>query len=294
MVASAHWIASAAGMSVLERGGNAFDAAVAAGFTLQVVELHLNGAGGDMPALVYSAERGRVLAVCGQGPAPAAATIERFRSLGLDMIPGTGLLAPCVPGAFGGWLLMLAELGTWRLRDVLAFAIHYAESGFPVVPRVSQAIAGVEALFREEWTESARVWLAGGGVPAPGSLYRNPLLAATYRRLLVEAESGGGGREAEIETARRAWYEGFVAESVDAYLGRAAALDVTGVRNSGLLRGSDMAAWRATLHEPVSFDYGGPREPQPPAPGPGPPLPPHPPPLRPSHPPAPLPRLPHF
>ncbi len=256
MVASTHWLASAAGMAVLERGGNAFDAAVAAAFTLQVVEPHLNGPGGDMPALVYSAERDRVLVVCGQGPAPAAATIERFHSLGLDMIPGTGLLAPCVPGAFGGWLLMLAELGTWRLRDVLAFAIHYAESGFPVVPRISQVIAGVEALFREEWTESARIWLAGGGVPAPGTLHRNPLLAATYRRLLAEAESASGGREAEIEAARRAWYEGFIAEAVDAYLGRATALDVTGVRNGGLLRGGDMAAWRATLDEPASFDYG--------------------------------------
>src|SRR6516165_10094977 len=118
MVASTHWLASAAGMAVLERGGNAFDAAVAAGFTLQVVEPHLNGPGGDMPALVSTARDDRVRVVCGQGPAPAAATIERFRALGLDMVPGTGLLATCVPGAFDGWLLMLRELGTWRLRDV--------------------------------------------------------------------------------------------------------------------------------------------------------------------------------
>src|SRR5499427_5835595 len=83
MVASTHWLASAAGMAVLERGGNAFDAAAAAGFTLQVVEPHLNGPGGDMPAIVYSAEGDRALVVCGQGPAPGAATIERFRHLGL-------------------------------------------------------------------------------------------------------------------------------------------------------------------------------------------------------------------
>ncbi|TMC04638.1 MAG: gamma-glutamyltransferase family protein [Chloroflexi bacterium] len=256
MVASTHWLASAAGMAVLERGGNAFDAAVAAGFTLQVVEPHLNGPGGDMPALVYSAERDRVLAVCGQGPAPGAATIDRLHSLGLDMIPGTGLLAPCVPGAVGGWLLMLAELGTWRLGDVLEFAIHYAERGFPMLPRISLAIAGVETLFREEWTESAAVWLAGGGVPQPGAVHRNPLLAATYRRLVAEAEAAGGGREAEIEAARRAWYEGFVAEAMDGYLRTAEALDVTGVRHPGLLRGEDLAAWRATLDEPASFAYG--------------------------------------
>src|SRR6266511_3567553 len=119
MVSSTHWLASASAMAVLERGGNAFDAAVAAGFVLQVVEPHLNGPGGDMPAIVHSVERSQAHVVCGQGPAPAAATIERFRGLGLDMIPGTGLLAACVPGGVGGWLLMLREFGTWRLGDVL-------------------------------------------------------------------------------------------------------------------------------------------------------------------------------
>jgi gamma-glutamyltranspeptidase/glutathione hydrolase len=256
MVASTHWLASAAGMAVLERGGNAFDAAVAAGFTLQVVEPHLNGPGGDMPALVYTAADDRVRVVCGQGPAPAAATIDRFRDLGLGMVPGNGLLAACVPGAVGGWLLMLRELGTWRLRDVLEFAIGYAEGGFPVVPRISEMIARSEALFRDEWTESARVWLAGG-VPAAGSLLRNPALAATYRRLLVEAEAAGGGRDAQLEAARRAWYEGFVAEAVDAHLSWAEALDVSGRRHAGLLRGADLACWRPALEEPVAFDYRG-------------------------------------
>lgn len=127
MVASTHWLASAAGMAVLERGGNAFDAAVAAGLTLQVVEPHLNGPGGDMTALLYSGGRKEALAVCGQGPAPAAATIERFRGMGLDMIPGNGLLPACVPGAFGAWLLILRDFGSWRLRDVLEFATGYAD-----------------------------------------------------------------------------------------------------------------------------------------------------------------------
>jgi gamma-glutamyltranspeptidase/glutathione hydrolase len=256
MVASTHWLASATGMAVLERGGNAFDAAAATAFTLQVVEPHLNGPGGDMPALVYSAERQRVQVVCGQGPAPGLATIGRLRSLGLDVIPGTGLLPACVPGAFGGWLLTLAELGTWRLRDVLAFAIHYAERGFPVLPRIAQAIAGAERLFREEWTESAAIWLSGTGSPQAGTLHRNPVLAATYGRLVAEAEAAGGGREAEIEAARRAWYEGFVAEAIDCHLRTSEALDVTGVRHGGLLRGEDLAAWRATLEDPLSFDYG--------------------------------------
>src|SRR5262245_48726910 len=255
MVASTHWLASASGMAVLERGGNAFDAAVAAGFTLQVVEPHLNGPGGDMPAMVYTGDGDRALVVCGQGPAPGAATIARYRQLGLDMVPGNGLLAPCVPGAMGGWLLMLREFGSWRLRDVLEFAIGYAESGFPIVPRISDAITGVERLFREEWTESARIWLAGG-VPAPGTRFRNPTLAATYRRLVAEAEAAGHDRQEQIEAARRAWYEGFVAEAIDSYLSVAQALDITGRRQAALLRGDDMAAWSATLENPVGFDYG--------------------------------------
>ena len=254
MVASTHWLASAAGMAVLERGGNAFDAAVAAGFTLQVVEPHLNGPGGDMPALVYSAERGEVRVVCGQGPAPALATRERFAGLGLAMVPGSGLLPACVPGAFGGWLLMLAEFGTFRLRDVLLYAIGYAEGGYPLVPRISAQIEACQDLFRDHWPSSAEVYLAGG-VPAAGSLFRNPDLASVYRRILAEAESGGGGREQEIERARRAYYEGFVAEAVDSFCRTSEVLDVTGSRHPGLVRAADLAAWRATTEAPVSRGY---------------------------------------
>ena len=141
MVASTHWLASAAGMSMLERGGNAFDAAVAAGFVLQVVEPHLNGPGGEVPILLYSAERDEVLVVDGQGTAPAAATIERFRELGHELVPGTGLLAACVPGAFDAWLLLLREFGTLPLADVLEPAIGYAESGYPLVPGIVRSIA---------------------------------------------------------------------------------------------------------------------------------------------------------
>jgi gamma-glutamyltranspeptidase/glutathione hydrolase len=97
VVASTHWVASAVGMSILEKGGNAFDAAAAAGFTLQVVEPHLNGPLGEAPILVWSETNRRCDMICGQGVAPAAATIARFREFGLDLIPGTGLLAACVP-----------------------------------------------------------------------------------------------------------------------------------------------------------------------------------------------------
>jgi gamma-glutamyltranspeptidase/glutathione hydrolase len=241
MVASTHWLGTAAGMSVLERGGNAFDAAVATGFVLQVVEPHLNGPGGDLPAVFWSAERGEPLVLCAQGVAPAGATIERFRSEGLDLVPGTGLLAACVPGSFGGWLALLEEHGTWRLADVLELAIGYAEHGYPVVPGIPVTIRAAEPLLRE-WPASAALYLPP---PVPGSLFRNPALAATYRRIVDE--SRGGSREQEIERARRVFYEGFVAEVIDRF----------SAEQDGTLNGDDLASWRATFEAPATFDYHG-------------------------------------
>jgi gamma-glutamyltranspeptidase / glutathione hydrolase len=256
MVSSTHWLASAAGMAVLERGGNAFDAAVAAGFVLQVVEPHLNGPGGEVPILCWSAASERVLVVDGQGPAPAAATIGRFRDLGLDLVPGNGLLAACVPGAFGAWLRLLAEHGTLRLREVLADALGYAEGGFPLLERAGQAIASVAELFAAEWPTSAEVWLPGGRPPGGGGRFRNPALAATWRRLLAEAAAAGPDREAEIEAARAAFYEGFVAEAIERFMSTEV-LDVTGRRHRGLLAGDDLAGWRAGEEAPARLDYAG-------------------------------------
>src|SRR5882757_3347955 len=105
VVTTTHWIATAVGMATLEKGGNAFDAGVATAFVLQVLEPHLNGPGGDVPVILYDVKRGKQEVACGQGPAPAAATIAHYRSLGRDMIPGTGLLAAAVPGMFDTWML---------------------------------------------------------------------------------------------------------------------------------------------------------------------------------------------
>ena len=256
MVASTHWLASAAGMAVLERGGNAFDAAVAVGFTLQIVEPHLNGPGGEVPVIGHDARRGETFVVCGQGTAPAAATVEAYTDLGLDLVPGSGLLAATVPGAVGGWLLLLREYGTMRLRDVLSYAIGYAESGYPLVRNISLAIAGVTDLFREHWHSSAEVYLPGGGVPAPGSLFVNRALAATYQRVLAEAEAAGDDRDEQIEAARRAWYDGFVAEEI-AKFATTAVMDVTDERHRGLLTGHDLATWHASLEAPLTYNYAG-------------------------------------
>jgi gamma-glutamyltranspeptidase/glutathione hydrolase len=255
MVASTHWIASQAGMSVLERGGNAFDAAVAAGFVLQVVEPHLNGPGGEAPILTWDARAERAGVICGQGVAPAAASIDAVTGQGLLLIPGTGLLPACVPGAFGGWMLLLQRYGTMRVADVLDYAIGYAEHGFPILSRVSDTVGTVAEMFAEHWPSSAALWLPDGRPPAPDTLFRNPTMAATYARIVAEAEAAGSDRDAQIDAAVRSFYSGFVAEAIDEFCATSEVMDVSGSAHGGLLRGSDMAAWRATEEDPLHLDY---------------------------------------
>jgi len=257
MVASTHWLASAAGMAVLEKGGNAFDAAVAAGLVLQVVEPHLNGPGGEVPVIGFDAADGEVFVLDGQGPAPAAATLDAFGALGLDLVPGTGLLAACVPAAFGTWMLLLQRHGRLRLRDVMEYAIGYAGNGYPMLASASAAVAAVAGTFREHWPSSAGVYLPGGAAPAPGARFRNPDLAAAYTRILHEAEAASADRLGQIEAARQAFYEGFVAEAIAGFLDRAEVMDVTGRRHRGLLTGSDLAGWRASAEAPVTADFHG-------------------------------------
>jgi gamma-glutamyltranspeptidase/glutathione hydrolase len=257
MVASTHWLASAAGLAVLEHGGNAFDAAVATGLVLQVVEPHLNGPGGEVPVIAHHAGRGETFVLCGQGTAPAAATPEAFADLGLDLVPGSGLLAACVPGAFGAWMLLLREFGTMRLRDVMGYAIGYASAGYPLLPAISWGIASVAGLFSEHWPSSAELYLPGGQVPAPGSRFANPALAATYQRILDQAEAAGQDRDEQIEAARRAYYEGFVAETIAAYVASADVMDVTGRPHRGLLSYADLASWHPRLEEPLTYEFGG-------------------------------------
>jgi gamma-glutamyltranspeptidase / glutathione hydrolase len=257
MVASTHWLASQAGMAVLEKGGNAFDAAVAAGFVLQVVEPHLNGPAGEVPIIGWDARADRPFVVCGQGTAPELATIDAFRDLGLDLVPGTGPLAACVPGAFGAWMLLLRDRGTLKPADVLEYAIGYAEGGFPMLSRIRATVATVADLFRDHWTTSAELWLPDGAPPPEGTMFRNPELAATYRRVLDEAAAAGPDRDAQIEAARAAFYEGFVAETLGEFVEKTAVMDVSGTPHTGLLRAGDLASWRASVEEPVAYDYHG-------------------------------------
>ncbi|PXX64349.1 gamma-glutamyltransferase 2 [Nocardia tenerifensis] len=256
MVSSTHWLASQSAMAVLEGGGNAFDAAVAAGFVLHVVEPHLNGPAGEAPMILAPAGA-PVRVLCGQGPAPAGASAAHYRGLGLDFVPGTGPLAAAVPGAFDAWMVLLRDYGTRSLADLLRYAIGYAQDGHPPVPRIRIQVEEVRELFTAEWTSSAEVYLRDGAAPTPGALFRNPALARTWRRLIDEAVAeGGGDRVAEIEAARRIWRTGFIAEAMLRQSARPT-MDTSGERHVGTLTAADLAGWSATYEEPATYDWRG-------------------------------------
>lgn len=255
MVSSTHWLASQAGMAELEAGGNAFDAAAAAAFVLHVAEPHLNGPGGEVPAIFARADDPTPTVLCGQGVAPAAATIEHYRGLDFDLAPGAGPLAATVPGAVDAWLLLLRDHGSRPLSAVLRHAIGYARDGCPLVGRVVDTIRAVADLFTEHWKTSAALWLPGGSAPDPNRLFRNPAYAQTLQRLVAAAETEGS-REGGVEAARAAWRAGFVAEAIDEFQ-RIPHRDSSGREHAGLVTRDDMATWEASYEAPVLGKFRG-------------------------------------
>ncbi|PRY18348.1 gamma-glutamyltransferase family protein [Kineococcus rhizosphaerae] len=255
MTASTHWLASATGQSVLERGGNAFDAAVAAAFVLHVVEPHLNGPGGDMTGVFATAADPTPVVLNGQGPAPAAATIAHYRAEGLDTVPGAGGLAAAVPGAVDAWMVLLRDHGTWELADVLEPALGYARDGHPVVGRVGTTIASVADLFREHWPSSAALWMPQDRIPRHGDVITNPAWARTLQRLL-DAGKDAGSRVERIEAFRREWREGFVAREAVEFL-RTPHRHSSGTDHAAVLEVSDWAAFSAGYEEATTIGFRG-------------------------------------
>jgi gamma-glutamyltranspeptidase / glutathione hydrolase len=254
MAASTHFLATGAAQSVLERGGNAFDAAVAAGFVLHVVEPHLNGPGGDMVALVAPAATGRVEVLVGQGPAPERATIEHFRGAGFDFVPGAGALAAAVPGSVEAWLWLLERHGTWDIAEVLDYALHYAEHGHPAAPQLCEVIATMSGHFRTHWPTSAAQWCPDGVVPRPGETITMPAYAATLRALLRAA--GPGSRTERIAGFRREWKTGLVATEA----ARFAAVPHRhsgGRDHAGVITADDFARFTVRTEAPLTLDFRG-------------------------------------
>lgn len=260
MAASTHWLATASAQAVLERGGNAFDAAVAGGFVLHVVEPHLNGPGGDLVGIFASAQApGEPLVLMGQGPAPAAASIEHYRAEGLDLIPGAGGLAAAIPAAVDAWLLLLRDYGTWSLGEVLAFAIGYARDGHPLIAQASATIARVAELFVAHWPSSAELWMPGGEVPPAGTIVRNPAYAAVLETLVAAAstaEANGGDRAAQIDAARHEWSHGIVAREASAFLAKPHRHS-SGTDHAGVITPEDFAGFSASYETPVTAEFRG-------------------------------------
>ncbi|MFJ2756013.1 gamma-glutamyltransferase family protein [Nocardioides sp. NPDC087217] len=254
MVASTHWLASGAAQAVLERGGNAFDAAVAGGFVLHVVEPHLNGPGGDLVG-IFATSEGEPTVLMGQGPAPAGASVEHMRAEGLELVPGAGALAAAVPGAVEAWLMLLRDHGTWELGDILDYAIDYARNGHPILGRTVATIATVADLFRDHWPTSAERWLVDGELPEPDTMVRNEAYASVLERLVAAGE-GAATRQTRIDAARAAWGSGFVAEAIEEFV-RTPHRHASGTDHSGVITAADMAGFSAAYETPVSTSFRG-------------------------------------
>ncbi|MDP3893108.1 gamma-glutamyltransferase family protein, partial [Nocardioides sp.] len=209
----------------------------------------------DLPAIVTTSADPRPRVLCGQGPAPAGATIGHFRDHGFEEIPGSGPLAAAVPGAVDAWLLLLRDHGTLGLRDVLQPAIDYARHGHPLVPAVHSTIDRVRGLFEQHWPTSAALWTGSAG-PRPGQLFVNRAWAETLDRLVRIGESAPGDREAQVEAVRHAWGQGFVAAAVDRF-SREALHHPGGQVLPGLVTGADLAAYCASWEDPVVSELAG-------------------------------------
>ncbi len=258
MVTSGHYLATRIGLHVLEDGGNAVDAGVAMGFALAVLEPYIYGIGGEVPILVYLAKDKKVLALSGQGHAPGESSIQAFRALGIDAIPGDGLLATCVPDAVSTWIAALSRFGTMDLARVLDPSRELAEKGFPMYGRLRDAIGKSADMFQNDWPTSAAAYMPEGRIPEVGEVYRQPDLAVMYRTLIdAEARGRKGGREAGLKAAHDAFYRGVIAEKIVDFARNTSWPDSTGKRNSGFLSAEDMARYASRVEEPVKLDYKG-------------------------------------
>ena len=261
MISTEHYLSAAVGARIFDRGGNAIDAAVAAALVEGVVNPHMHTIGGEAPMLVRLGSNQRVVSINGNTMAPARATIAHYRALGLDLVPGEGLLAAGVPAAFGAFACALENFGTKSLAEVAGPALALCEEGFPMHPGLcgdddsidvpGLGLGSIRAnaeLYRTRWPSTARVYMPGGELPRSGDLIRNPALANLFRRLL-EAESGArkGGREAGLHAAVERFYRGDIAREIVAHS------DAHG----GLLALEDLAAFTTRIEEPVSRTYRG-------------------------------------
>ncbi|HOE95935.1 MAG TPA: gamma-glutamyltransferase family protein [Candidatus Sumerlaeota bacterium] len=250
VVTAGHYLAAAAGWQMIAAGGNAFDAAVAMGFASAVLEPQYFGLGGEASILLYSAERNKALALSGQGVAPRAATIDWFRAHGIDSIPGTGFLPLTIPACPAAYFELLRQFGTLPAHEVLAPALDLAENGYPAHLGAINAIHGASAVY----PTTRRAYTPAGGQYEVGELIRIPGLAATFRAL-IDASRVQPTRERGIAAAHDAFYQGPIARRMAEFATTEASGFYEGI--PGLLSVDDLAAFSASVEEPVRARYRG-------------------------------------
>jgi gamma-glutamyltranspeptidase / glutathione hydrolase len=232
-VATSQPLATAAGLAVLERGGNAIDAAVAAAAVLNVVEPHMTGIGGDMFAILWSAREERLVGLNASGRSGSLMTLDELRRRGHAAVPLHGPEAVTVPGALSGWAALLERYGTLGLAEALAPAIRLAEDGFPVSPVIARDWANEVEKLRRDPAARATFLRAGEHAPRAGEWFRNPDLARTFR----EVAEGG----------QAALYDGPIGARLVEHLQEL----------GGFLTLADLREHRAVWVEPVSVEYRG-------------------------------------
>ena len=232
MVATSQPLASAVGLDVLKRGGNAVDAAIAVAAVLNVTEPNMTGIGGDAFMLVYSSKTKTLSGLNASGRAPRALNLEYFTSRKMTQMPTAGMEPVTVPGAFDGWVTLLEKFGTMKLADLLAPAIALAENGFPVMEKIAADWA-TEVERLKATPAAASTFLLNGRAPEPGAIFVQKNLARTLRTLAA------GGRDA--------FYRGEIARAIVEYCRT----------NGGFLSMEDFAAQKSEWVEPISTTYRG-------------------------------------
>lgn len=256
-VTSSNYLATTAGFEILLAGGNAFDAAVATGLALHVVEPHMNGIGGEAPAIVYSSRHKRAFAISGQGTAPAAATLQFFLDQGIDLIPGDGFLPATVPASFDVWITLLAKFGTMSLQRVLTPAIRLAKHGFPVYPTLERNIRSHAKRFLEEWPTTAHIFLRRGKPPVTGQLLIQTDLARTFHMLAAAERRKNGTRLEGLLAARELFYSGPIARQIVKFASHNPVMDASGGPHTCLLAIDDLSDYKTRIEKTVSVDFRG-------------------------------------
>ena len=232
MAATSHPLATQAALDILKKGGNAIDAAIAADAVLGVVEPTGAGIGGDIFAIIWSADKEKLFGLNGSGRSPFSLKIDYFKENGYEFIPSYGPLPVSVPGCVDGWFEMNEMFGRLPMKDILQPAISYARDGFPVTEVIAYYLErGTAAL--KEYPNIKEVYMPGGKSPAKGEIFKNPLLANTLEKI--------------VKGGRNEFYKGSIARDIDVFM----------KKNGGFLSYNDLARHHSEWVEPVSTSYRG-------------------------------------